>query len=62
VKPTLESEAQQEIVTALLKELRAGAAIEIKTPPAPAPAPEGGTAVPAPATEGGTDDPATEAQ
>jgi peptidyl-prolyl cis-trans isomerase C len=61
VKPTLESEAQQEIVTALLKELRAGAAIEIKTPPAPAAPAEGGTPAPA-APTGATTDPATQAQ
>jgi peptidyl-prolyl cis-trans isomerase C len=68
VKPTLESEAQQEIVTALLKELREGAEIEIKTPPAPAPAPapapsQGGATTPAPAVEGATTPaPATEEQ
>jgi peptidyl-prolyl cis-trans isomerase C len=64
VKPTLESEAQQEIVTALLKELREGATIEIKTPPAPAtPAPaQGGASTPAPATDAGTTPRATEEQ
>jgi peptidyl-prolyl cis-trans isomerase C len=61
VKPTLENEAQQEIVTALLKELREGAKIEIKTPPPAAPAPaEGGAAVPAPVEQPA--DPATQAQ
>jgi peptidyl-prolyl cis-trans isomerase C len=64
VKPTLESEAHQEIVTALLKELREGAKIEIKTPPAPAaPAPaEGGALAPAPATGGGATPPPAEEQ
>jgi peptidyl-prolyl cis-trans isomerase C len=63
VKPTLEGEAQQEIVTALLKELREGAEIEIATPPAPAPAApaEGGAATP-PAGQDGTTDPEAEAQ
>ena len=55
VKGKLESEAQQELVTALLQELRKDAKIEIKIPPAaevpPAdgatpPAPSGGTAAP----------------
>jgi peptidyl-prolyl cis-trans isomerase C len=65
VKPTLEGESQQEIVTALLKELREGAEIEIATPPAPVPAPaapaEGGAATP-PAGQDGTTDPEAEAQ
>lgn len=57
VKATLEGEAQQEVVTALLKELRAEAKVEIRTPPAPAPA-DGGAAAP----EGGAVDPAPEQQ
>jgi peptidyl-prolyl cis-trans isomerase C len=61
VKPTLEGEAQQETVTALLKELREGATIEIKTPPAPAgPAPA--AAPPPPATQDGTTPPPAEEQ
>jgi peptidyl-prolyl cis-trans isomerase C len=62
VKQTLESEAQQEIVTALLKELREGAKIEIKTPPAPQAPAQGGAPAPAPAPAGQTTDPATQAQ
>jgi peptidyl-prolyl cis-trans isomerase C len=62
VKPTLESEAQQEIVTALLKELREEATVEIKTPPAPAAPVQGGAATPDPAVQGGTTAPPTEEQ
>lgn len=55
VKGNLESEAQQELVTALIQELREGAKVDIKAPPAPeapeadgvAPAPESGEADPA---------------
>jgi peptidyl-prolyl cis-trans isomerase C len=60
VKPTLEGEAQQEIVTALLKELREGAAIEIKTPPSAAAPAE--SDAPPPATEDGTTPPPAEEQ
>jgi peptidyl-prolyl cis-trans isomerase C len=60
VKPTLEGEAQQEIVTALLKELREGAQIEIKTPPAAAAPAE--SDAPPPATEDGTTPPPAEEQ
>ena len=62
VKPTLEGEAQQETVTALLKELREGAAIEIKTPPAPAAPGAGGASPPPPATEDGATPPPAEEQ
>ena len=61
VKPTLEGEAQQETVTALLKELREGATIEIKTPPAPA-SPAPAAAPPPPATQDGTTPPPAEEQ
>jgi peptidyl-prolyl cis-trans isomerase C len=47
VKGKLESEAQQEVVTALLQELRKGAKIEIKTPPAAVPPADGAVAPPA---------------
>jgi peptidyl-prolyl cis-trans isomerase C len=62
VKPTLENEAQQEIVTALLKELREGAKIEIKTPPAPAATAPGGVVAPEPVPAGEPAAPATQAQ
>jgi peptidyl-prolyl cis-trans isomerase C len=62
VKPTLENEAQQEIVTALLKELREGAKIEIKTPPAPEPTAPGTVVAPEPAPAGEPAAPATQAQ
>ncbi|HXV24221.1 MAG TPA: peptidylprolyl isomerase [Alphaproteobacteria bacterium] len=63
VRSTLEGEAQQELVTALLKELREGAEIEIRTPPAAeAPAEGEETAPPAAGPEGGTADPATQAE
>lgn len=47
VKGNLRSEAQQEVVTALIQDLRASAKIEIKTPAAP----EAGGAAPAPESE-----------
>jgi hypothetical protein len=47
VKGKLESEAQQEVVTALLQELRKDAKIEIKTPPAAVPPADGAVAPPA---------------
>jgi peptidyl-prolyl cis-trans isomerase C len=54
VKGKLESEAQQELVTALLQELRKDAKIEIKTPAA---LPTEGGATPPPAEGEGTDQP-----
>ncbi len=62
VRPTLEGEAQQELVTALLKELRDQAEIEIKIPPAAVDPAADEAAPPALAPEGGTADPATQAQ
>jgi peptidyl-prolyl cis-trans isomerase C len=62
VKPNLESDAQQELIASLIKDLRSAAKVEIKTPPAPpggaaAPAPQ--SDVPTPAPESGGAAPAT---
>jgi peptidyl-prolyl cis-trans isomerase C len=56
VKANLESDAQQEVIASLIKDLRSAAKVEIKTPPAP-PAPEGGAAA-APAPQSGGTAPA----
>ena len=62
VKPNLQSDAQQELIASLIKDLRSAAKVEIKTPPAPsggaaAPAPQ--SDVPTPAPESGGAAPAT---